>query len=156
MGENRIEERPGPERGLVLCRWKKQFTPVAYSLRTVWFVIFAIVLVCKFSLPGYAADPAATPAPMFETDSEQLELLQARCDQRDQFILRFASALGILALFGAVCAIWAYRDCRSVFLWFTLGFSLNFLALLLILIVRRRNRGKKRYRRVITSWYVSR
>ncbi len=129
--------------------------PVAYSLCTLRFVLLAIILACGASLPLNAA-PAATPAPQFETDATQLELLQARCDERDQKVIRLFTALGVLSFFGAVCAIWAHRTCRSAALWFGIGFALNIISFLLIGIVNRRNRGRKRYRRFISYWYVSR
>ncbi|XHR28265.1 MAG: hypothetical protein ACFUZC_20360 [Chthoniobacteraceae bacterium] len=128
---------------------------MAYSLCTLRFILLAMILACGASLP-LAAAPAPSPEPLYGTDAAQLELLQARCDERDQKVVRLLTVLGVLSLFGAVCAIWAYRTCRNVVLWFGIGFVLNIISFLLIGIVTRRNRGRKRYRRFISYWYASR
>ena len=99
---------------------------------------------------------AAKPVPGVQTDQEELSVVMARYDSWNRRNWDLMVILAALALCGAVCAYWARSVYRNPVLWFFAGFFFNIFAFAIILSTYRRHRHKRRYRRVVSYWYVSR
>lgn len=125
------------------------------SLHKYW-LLSAVILLTVGNSFAFAAYPAATPVPIVQTDKDELKVVVARYETWNRRNCNCLIALGVLFAFGVVCAFWAYSDCRNPVLWFLAGFILNVLALFIIFKIHHRRRGRRRYRRVISYWYVTR
>ena len=115
-----------------------------------------VMLLTVGSSCAFAARPVATPVPGYQTDQEELSVVMARYNTWNRHNRDGLAILTVLALFGALCAYWARSDFRNPVVWFLAGFFFNVLAVVIILNLHRRHHGKRRYRRVISYWYVSR
>lgn len=118
-------------------------------------ILLLVVMACP---PGAFAQQAGKAsifriektAPLLQTDKVQLELVKARCDRQDRFNRNAMILFSLLFSFGAMCAIWAQNDYRNSAFWFLAGFAFNIMAVFAILYIKRRNRHRKRYRRIIS------
>lgn len=100
--------------------------------------------------------PAAKPVSSVQNDQEELNVVMARYDRWNRRNRDCVLIVAALMLCGALCAYWACSVYRNPVLWFFAGFFLNVVAFGIILSSYRRHRHKRRYRRVISYWYVSR
>ena len=99
---------------------------------------------------------AAKPVPSVQTDEQELNVVMARYDTWNRRNRDLVVILAALVLCGSICAYWAHSVYRNPVLWFFAGFFFNIFSFALILRTYRRHRHKRRYRRVISYWYVSR
>ena len=128
-------------------------------------VIFTVLFSCSFSR-GFSAQGLPdegllryAPSPVTEAQESAQQLLSIeRCTAADDHSARNAASFVVVSVFfGAFSALWAQKTGRNAFLWFTIGFALNLVAVFLILWLHFRKPKKRvrRYRHVKDYWTLT-
>ena len=135
----------------------------AYFFPRVQAVLVAVFLACFFStalcVPQGLPDerllryepPSRSEA---QKTAEQLRYIEHCAEVESHRAHNVNIVLMVLCGFGAFAALWARYTLRSTFLWFLIGFTLNFGAVFLILWLSSGKRKKpvRRYRAVMDFW----